>query len=67
MLQTQVLKTLDDVRGFLAGGQAVEIQTPNREAAYGFIAQTLSPFGYRPPHYLRVDADCRRMLLTARD
>jgi hypothetical protein len=46
MLQTQGLKTLDDLRGFLAGSQAVEIHTPNREAAYGFIAQTLSRFGY---------------------
>jgi hypothetical protein len=47
MLQTQGLKTLDDVRGFLAGNQAVEIQTPNREAAYAFIAQSLSRFSYR--------------------
>jgi transposase InsO family protein len=47
MLQTRGLKTLDDVRGFLAGNQAVAIQTPNREAAYAFIAQSLSRFCYR--------------------
>jgi hypothetical protein len=47
MLQTQGLKTLDDVRGFLAGNQAVAIHTPNREAAYAFIAQSLSRLTYR--------------------
>jgi transposase InsO family protein len=47
MLQTQGLKTLDDVRGFLAGSQGVEINAPSREAAYTFIAQTLRRFGYR--------------------
>ena len=46
MLQTQGLKTLDDIRGFLVGSQGVEIKTPQREAAYAFIAQTLSRFGY---------------------
>jgi transposase InsO family protein len=46
MLQTQGLRTLDDLRSFLAGNQGVEIHTPNREACYAFIAQTLSRFGY---------------------
>lgn len=46
MLQTRGLKTLDDIRGFLAGSHAVEIKTPSREGAYGFISETLSCFGY---------------------
>ncbi len=41
MLQTRGLKSVDDVRGFLAGSQGVEMKTPNREAAYAFIAQSL--------------------------
>jgi len=47
MLQTQGLKTLDDVRGFLAGSRGVTIQTPNREGCYDFMAQTLSRLRYR--------------------
>ena len=46
MLQTQGLKTLDDLRAFLAGSQGVEIQTPVREACYAFVGQTLKRFGY---------------------
>jgi hypothetical protein len=46
MLQTQGLKTLDDVRGFLAGSQGVAIKAPSREAAYGCIAEALGRFGY---------------------
>jgi len=46
MLQTQGLKTLDDIRGFLAGSQGVEIKTLEREVAYAFIAETLRRFGY---------------------
>jgi transposase InsO family protein len=46
MLHTQGLKSLDDLRSFLAGSQAVDIKTPEREAAYAFIAQTLRRFGY---------------------
>jgi transposase InsO family protein len=46
MLQTQGLKTLDDLRTFLAGSQGVEIWTPEREACYAFVGQTLKRFGY---------------------
>lgn len=46
MLHTQGLKRLDDLRSFLAGSQAVDIKTPEREAAYAFIVQTLRRFGY---------------------
>ena len=46
MLHTQGLKTLDDLRAFLAGSQGVEIRTPEREAAYAFIGQALKRFGY---------------------
>lgn len=47
MLQTQGLKTLDDLRAFLAGSQGVEIQPPVREACDAFVGQTLKRFGYR--------------------
>jgi len=47
MLHTQGLKTLDDLRGFLAGSQGVEIRTPDREGAYSFVTQTLKRFGYK--------------------
>ena len=47
MLQTQGLKTLDDLRAFLAGSQGVEIRTCEREACYAFVGQTLKRFGYR--------------------
>jgi transposase InsO family protein len=47
MLQTQGLKSLDDLKAFLAGSQGVEIRTPEREVAYAFIGQTLKRFGYR--------------------
>jgi transposase InsO family protein len=47
MLQTQGLKSLDDLKAFLAGSQEVEIRTPEREVAYAFIGQTLKRFGYR--------------------
>ena len=46
MLQTQGLKTLDDLKAVLAGSQEVEIRTPEREVAYAFIGQTLTRFGY---------------------
>ena len=47
MLQTQGLKSLDDLRAFLAGSQGVEIRTCEREACYAVVGQTLKRFGYR--------------------
>ena len=47
MLHTRGLKTLEDLRGFLAGSRGVEIRTPDREGAYSFLAQTLQRFGYK--------------------
>jgi hypothetical protein len=47
MVQTQELKTLDDVRGLLTANQGVEIQMQNREAACAFIAQNLGRLRYR--------------------
>lgn len=38
MLHTQWLKSLDDLRSFLAASQAVDLKTPERETAYAFIA-----------------------------
>jgi phosphoglycerate dehydrogenase-like enzyme len=46
MLQTQGLKSLDDLRAFLAGSQRVEIRTCEREACCAVVGQTLNCFGY---------------------
>jgi hypothetical protein len=46
MLHTRGLESLEDVRDFLAGIQAVEIKTPSREGTYAFISETLTRFGY---------------------
>jgi len=40
MLQTQGLKSIEDIRAFLAGSQAVEIKPPQREVSYAFIAES---------------------------
>ena len=45
-LHTQGLQTLEQIRAFLEGSQALDIEIPKREAAYDFIAQTLRHFGY---------------------
>ncbi len=45
-LQTHGLKTLAQIRAFLEGSQPLAIKTPQREAAYAFIVQTLRRFRY---------------------
>ena len=46
MLQTHRVRTLDQVRSFLAGAEPVEVQPLERSARYEFVAQTLRRFGY---------------------
>ena len=46
MLHTHRVRTLDQVRSFLAGAEPVEIQPLDRSARYEFVAQTLRRFGY---------------------
>ena len=46
MLQTHRVRTLDQVRSFLAGTEPVEVQPLDRSARYEFVARTLRRFGY---------------------
>ena len=46
MLQTHRVRTLDQVRSFLDGGEPVEVQPLDRSARYEFVARTLRRFGY---------------------
>jgi transposase InsO family protein len=46
-LQTQNLKTLAQVRAFVAGAEAVSFQLTDRESAYAWMADVLARFGYR--------------------
>jgi hypothetical protein len=46
-LQTQGLKTLAQVRAFVAGNEPVAFTLTDRVAAYGWMADTLKHFGYR--------------------
>lgn len=45
-LQTRRLQTLEQVRAFLDGSEALDIEVHQREAAYTFVAETLAQFGY---------------------
>ena len=45
-LCTEGIRTLDDIRVFLAGNDAVDITPHDREAVYAFIEWTLVRFGY---------------------
>ena len=45
-MQTEGLKTLGQVRGFVEGNAGVEFELPDRESAYGFVRRTLVQFGY---------------------
>ena len=47
-LLTHRLQTLEQVRAFLDGTDAVELVAADRQAAYGFISQALKHFRY--PH-----------------
>lgn len=45
-LQTRRLQTLEQVRAFLDGSEALDIEVHQREAGYAFVAETLRQFGY---------------------
>lgn len=45
-LQTHRLRTLDEVRGFLAGSEPVDMVLTDRESAYRFVEETLVRFRY---------------------
>lgn len=45
-LHTQGLQTIDEIRAFVDGSQAVGFQTTDRDEAHRFIGQTLRQFGY---------------------
>ena len=45
-LQTHRLQTLDEVRGFLAGSESVDLALTDRESAYRFAEETLVRFRY---------------------
>ena len=52
MLQTHRVRTLDQVRSFLAGAEPVEVQPLDRTARYEFVAQTLRRFTLSSGHLL---------------
>jgi len=45
-LKTANVPTLDDIRAFLEGSQPFELEIPEREEAYAFIADTLRGLRY---------------------
>ncbi len=47
-LKTSNVPTLDQIRAFLDSSQPFELQTPDREQAYAFIANTLRGLRYGP-------------------
>ena len=45
-LQTERIRTLEQVRAFVEGSGPVDIKLADRESAYAFIRRTLVRFGY---------------------
>jgi len=45
-LQTQGLQTLEQIRTFSEGSQALDFEVPRRESAYAFAHQQLERLGY---------------------
>ena len=45
-LQTRGLQTLEQIRAFLDGSEALGFEAPRREAAYGFVHQQLTRLAY---------------------
>ena len=45
-LQTERIRTLDEVRAFVEGNEPVDFELADRESAYGFVRRTLAHFGY---------------------
>ena len=48
-LLTHRLQTLEQVRAFLDGTDAVELTVADRQAAYGFVSHALKHFRYQLP------------------
>ena len=46
-MQTERLSTLDQVRAFVEGNEAVDFAGAGRLSTYEFIGRTLGRFGYR--------------------
>ena len=45
-LQTERIRTLEEVRAFVDGNEPVDFELADRESAYGFVRRTLAQFGY---------------------
>ena len=45
-LKTQGLQTLEQIRAFLEGAQALDFEAPNHQAVYSWIAAELRRFRY---------------------
>ena len=46
-IQTRRLRTMEQLRAFVEGNEAVDFQPRDRDEAYGFVRDTLDRFGYR--------------------
>ena len=46
-IQTRRLRTIEQLRAFVEGNEAVDFQSRDRGEAYGFARATLERFGYR--------------------
>ena len=46
-LQTERLRTMDQLRAFVEGSEPVDYRPEDRAAAYGFVRRTLARFDYR--------------------
>ena len=46
-IQTRRLRTIEQLRAFVEGSEAVDFKAPGRDEAYGFVRDTLGRFGYR--------------------
>ena len=46
-IQTRRPRTIEQLRAFAEGNEAVDFQPRDRDEAYGFARETLERFGYR--------------------
>ena len=46
-IQTRRLRTIEQLRAFAEGNEAVDFRPRDRDEAYGFVRETLGRFGYR--------------------
>ena len=45
-LQTERIRTLEEVRTFVDGNEPVDFELADRESAHAFVRRTLAQFGY---------------------